>query len=331
VRSAVLVAAVLLASAPARADHDDEVKIVAAINAKDSGQVAKYVKYPVRVYDLWFEDASCRERFNDAQVDAAGVAALVACLQPLALRDLGMFWIYEPGVEVQMTTMTVDGAPTLTSIHGVRTISEQPDAPQIGSAFLEHHRTGGLTNVVLKEDPDAYVSVEVCVNVKGHVTSADVSRVEHRRYGEVVLAAAWKWTFKPFVVHGKAIPVCAAEIQRNGIPPTVHPLTPPPRVPLTVSPASLEALRQSGSRFIEPSDETKEVIADAKKKNVTGTFKVCVDDHGTVTSATPVKSTGFDDYDSTVAAAVQKWTYSPFLVNARAVPVCTAVTVSYSP
>ena len=43
-----------------------------------------------------------------------------------------------------------------------------------------------------------------------------------------------------------------------------------------------------------------------------------------------LKSTGFGAYDSKIQSEMRSWRYRPYMMNGRAVPVCTAVTFIYS-
>jgi len=46
---------------------------------------------------------------------------------------------------------------------------------------------------------------------------------------------------------------------------------------------------------------------------------------------TQLKSTGFPGYDTTIKHTIETtWRYAPYLVNGKAIPVCTAVTFIYS-
>ena len=44
-----------------------------------------------------------------------------------------------------------------------------------------------------------------------------------------------------------------------------------------------------------------------------------------------LKSTGFPAYDNKILSKMRgEWRYKPYMVNGKAVPVCTAVTFIYS-
>lgn len=51
---------------------------------------------------------------------------------------------------------------------------------------------------------------------------------------------------------------------------------------------------------------------------------------GAVGSVTQLKSTGFPAYDAKIIREMKQWGYKPYLVNGKAVPVCTAVTFIYT-
>jgi len=52
---------------------------------------------------------------------------------------------------------------------------------------------------------------------------------------------------------------------------------------------------------------------------------------GSIASVTQLKSTGFAAYDNKIMGKMRnEWRYKPYMVNGKAVPVCTAVTFIYS-
>jgi hypothetical protein len=111
------------------------------------------------------------------------------------------------------------------------------------------------------------------------------------------------------------------------------PLPPPPPAPLApqiVPPAALEKLRISGVKQIEPDLETKAQISADHRDRVVASLKLCVAVDGIVSAVSLLKSSQYDAYDAKLAADIKNWKYKPFLVNGKAVPVCTAVTFIYS-
>jgi serine/threonine protein kinase len=109
---------------------------------------------------------------------------------------------------------------------------------------------------------------------------------------------------------------------------------PPPPVPVppqTVAPTALDANRIAGERDIVPDPNTQSEIGRANVDKIMGTYKVCITAEGQVNTVVQLKSTGFPAYDSKIQSAIRgQWRYRPFMVNGRAVPVCTAVRFIYS-
>jgi TonB family protein len=56
---------------------------------------------------------------------------------------------------------------------------------------------------------------------------------------------------------------------------------------------------------------------------------MCLSADGDVTSARPVRSSGYADYDAAIIAGMQAWKYRPYLVGNQPAPVCTQVTFIY--
>jgi protein TonB len=115
-----------------------------------------------------------------------------------------------------------------------------------------------------------------------------------------------------------------------GAPPPPPP-PPPPAAPQNVPPTLLEGSRIAGEKMIVPDDVTKTEIQRSGKSKIIGSFKLCINASGAVTSVTMLKSSGFPAYDSKIQGKMRnEWKYRPYAVNGRAVPVCTAVTFIYS-
>ena len=91
----------------------------------------------------------------------------------------------------------------------------------------------------------------------------------------------------------------------------------------------LEGNRTAGDKHIIPDDKTKTAITRSGKDRIVGSWKLCVSDTGAI-SVSQLKSTGFPDYDSKIETEMRNnWKYSPYTVNGRRVPVCTAITFIY--
>jgi periplasmic protein TonB len=113
-------------------------------------------------------------------------------------------------------------------------------------------------------------------------------------------------------------------------PPPPPPPPPPPAPPQNVPPTLLEGSRIAGDKNIIPNDVTKTEIQRSGKDKIVGSYKLCITVDGGISSITQLKSTGFAAYDNKIQAEMRNWRYKPYLVNGRAVPVCTAVTFVYS-
>jgi Protein kinase domain len=105
--------------------------------------------------------------------------------------------------------------------------------------------------------------------------------------------------------------------------------TPPSSEPVNAPPSVLEANRVTGNKNIFPDDDTKAAIAAGGGRAV-GSFKLCLDVTGVVTSVNQLKSTGFPSYDDEIMRQMRAWTYKPYAPDGTAMPVCTAVTFIFS-
>jgi hypothetical protein len=106
---------------------------------------------------------------------------------------------------------------------------------------------------------------------------------------------------------------------------------PPPPPPQNVPPTLLEANRTSGNKNIVPANLTQVEIARSGKDRIVGSYKLCLDASGAVTTVAQLKTTGFPAYDAKIVREMRQWAYKPYLINGTPVPVCTAATFIYSP
>jgi protein TonB len=115
-----------------------------------------------------------------------------------------------------------------------------------------------------------------------------------------------------------------------GAPPPPPP-PPPPAPPQNVPPTLLEGSRIAGEKMIVPDDTTKTEIGRSGKDRLVGSFKLCLTPTGAISNVTQLKSTGFPAYDNKILNKMRsEWRYKPYMVNGKAVPVCTAVTFIYT-
>jgi len=116
-----------------------------------------------------------------------------------------------------------------------------------------------------------------------------------------------------------------------GAPAPPPPSPPPPAPPQIVPPTLLEGSRIAGDKIIVPDDVTKTEIQRSGKDRIIGSFRLCLTVDGSISSVNTIKQTGFPAYDAKIAAKIRsEWRYKPYMVNGKAVPVCTAVTFIYS-
>jgi periplasmic protein TonB len=107
---------------------------------------------------------------------------------------------------------------------------------------------------------------------------------------------------------------------------------PPPKVeePKLVPQQAIEAQRISGEKDIQPPNDVNVAIRRAGTR-VIGVVKMCLSAGGSVSSLKVIKSTGYPGYDNKIKSKMREWKYRPFMVNNKAVPVCTSVTFIYTP
>lgn len=111
-----------------------------------------------------------------------------------------------------------------------------------------------------------------------------------------------------------------------GAPP---PPPPPPSAPKIVLQHVLEQSRISGEKQIIPSEADKLKIRRDDKSQVIASMKMCLNAGGTVSRVNVMKSSGYPGYDAKIRSTMRQWRYKPFMVNGKAVPVCSSVTFIY--
>lgn len=100
--------------------------------------------------------------------------------------------------------------------------------------------------------------------------------------------------------------------------------------PKIVPQVALEAQRVSGEKDIQPPNDVATTIS-RSGKGVVGVVKMCLSSGGSVQKLNVLKSTGYPAYDAKIKSKMNEWKYRPFMVNGKAVPVCTSVTFIYRP
>jgi hypothetical protein len=65
-------------------------------------------------------------------------------------------------------------------------------------------------------------------------------------------------------------------------------------------------------------------------ETISGIYKVCITPEGAIHTVTPLKPSGFSDYDTKIQNTIRtSWRYRPFMVNGKAAQVCTTVQFVY--
>jgi len=98
-----------------------------------------------------------------------------------------------------------------------------------------------------------------------------------------------------------------------------------PAVTGVVRPQELERDRIAGEKSILPDAATRARMVKDGKDRLIGSIKMCVNTQGKVVEVTPLKSSGYPDYDRELVDGMRAWAYRP-----RSDDVCTAVTFVYS-
>lgn len=104
---------------------------------------------------------------------------------------------------------------------------------------------------------------------------------------------------------------------------------PAPAPPARVAPTVIEARRVAGEARIAPDSATKLAMQRDGRGQIEAAVVMCVNRAGAVSSTKLVRSSGYDDYDRKLTAAMRAWRYRPYSVDGTAAAVCTTVTFIY--
>lgn len=311
---------------------------------------------------LWFDDPGCAAKFgNGGDIAKDQLGAFAHCLAALKLEastredSLGdvVVMSYAPGIEIEVRVVHEGVGPHLAWIGYESRREVDALIPTVTSDALESIRLSGDRNGPLDHEAANALAIgpgaeparawlRVCVDENGAVTLAHPFSTTDPKASAAFEKAAMAWTFKPFTIGAKVVPICSMVHMSypTGGAPAVEtlPLPPPPThskvEPITFSGdharTMVEGRRIAGNKAIAPDDRTKTEIGKSRVEKIVGSFRLCLDESGSVESILPMRSTGYASYDRKIIAGIQTWKYSPYVVDDKPVPVCTAVTFIYS-
>jgi len=96
-----------------------------------------------------------------------------------------------------------------------------------------------------------------------------------------------------------------------------------------VAPSVAAGLRIAGNEKIYPPDSVRVAMMHAGEDKLQGTVKLCVSATGAIDSVKLLKSTGYGAYDAELMREMQAWSYRPYRVSGKALPMCTVEVVIY--
>lgn len=113
-------------------------------------------------------------------------------------------------------------------------------------------------------------------------------------------------------------------------PPPPPPSSTIPKGAVTISSKVLESLRTKGSSRIEPQPGVLAAMRSDGATKVTGDVKICLSTVGGVVHSEITKSTGYPTFDLRITSEVVDWMFQPYKVNAKSVPACGTITITYT-
>jgi hypothetical protein len=362
-----LAIAIVAIGATAHADTDLQ-RFTAAVAAHDDKAVARMFGDRVSFNGMWFADRSCSTKFSDTRaVTGPELGELARCVAKVEFTagarktTTAAILVEKPGIEIVVEII----AGKITLIGYVVAGA----TPTVAPAILERDRVAGSPRLAAKDGTWAVVCIdehgvaERSTNIDYRVVDLDSGKaIANWRFrpfkvaGKPIPVATVVWTgtgAAPAIPTRTLAHLCdpngvddgveggveggvvggvegGVEGGPGNVPPPPPPPPPPGKSPQVIAPTVLEGYRIAGNKMIVPDDTTKLDIAKAGKTKIVGSFKLCVDAAGAITSVNQLKSTGFQAYDTKIQTGIRQWRYKPFMVNGQPVPVCTAVTFIYS-
>jgi hypothetical protein len=314
---------------------------------------------------LWFDDAACAKEFGAGEeVPKDRLSVFAQCLAGLHMQpstrgdELGdvVVMTYAPGIEVEARVVQEDDGAHLMWIGYASRRPIDAMIPTITSAALQSIRLTGDPNgpldpavaSTLELDPTptshaSYTWLRVCVDETGALTLAEPYETTSSPASVAFTGAAQKWTFKPFTIRDKPVPVCS--MVRMAYPPGQGPveetLPMPPQLTGTrrnslvfvegsKSQKLHEGRRIAGNKNVLPDTDIKIAMRQKGLKQIVGSFRICLDENGLPGSILPIRSTGFANYDRELLAAMHEWRYEPYAIDGVPMSVCTGVTFIYN-
>lgn len=312
----------------------------------DPAAIEKLLSGSVFSGGLWFDDPACAAKFGAPQeIMPDRFGAFARCLGGLHLQaspradalPFVLVLTYAPGFEIEARVTDEWPGPRLAWIGYESRSSADPLIATISVATLEAHRLAGdPTGPVDAALGSSWAWLKVCVDAEGAVT-IQPREVNSGPALQAFTDATAAWKFRPFVVHDRAIPVCAmVSLASPPEGPDAVETLPIPSAssqpvlgPRTVTPTALQR-PVAGKTLLAPEDDTKVEIQQSGRTRIVGTFKVCIDATGHVDTITPVQLTGFPAYDRTIVTGIRQWVYPPYLAGGQPTPVCTVVSFIYA-
>ncbi len=303
----------------------EERAFLAAMEIGDAAVIRGYLSTRIELDGIWFEDAACRTAFGaSAEVVAADLDRFAACLATLHVQlssrshDYNELAVtYAPGIEIDIVL------GTKTTIRSIGYVSRR------GSDVRPTLMPDALGIV---DDPliDGYAWLKVCIDARGAVISISPRAASSRAASDTFHHAVRRWRLKPFELAGHPATVCS--VVRSGVVRgSWDRQLPSDPFGSWVSVSELEGYRLTGTTEVAR-DEPKgrypgleSMIKDDRRFE--GMFELDIDRNGRTVSVTIVSSTGDPTYDAKIVKQLRTWTFDPYTLDGRPIPITTRVSI----
>lgn len=326
---------------------------LAAVNSRSVSDIEELFDERVMYAGLYFENVDCHLQFPAAGlIQPARRTAFAKCLATLELQEATrtdvLFGVsvleYSPGIEIETVFRFIDRQPRLAWIGYSGRRDLRDGLPTITPAALEYLRIDGDRKATPHPDharaieaentalgvPYAYAWMKVCIDAEGSITGTHTREVSSPRAETAFREQILRWKFRPMRLGSRAIPACAT--LRLTHPETADPEELPLAFPdiagfIRVPPRQTK--RIAGDITIVPNDEEKVLVQRSRVTTLVGAYRYCFDETGKVVDVTRLEPTGLLGYDRRLKEGITTWRFAPYMLDGKAVKVCTGVKFIY--
>jgi hypothetical protein len=305
---------------------------------------------------LYFRDPACAKQFSAArEIPRSERAEFARCLAELPLvastRHEMMFGVsvleYAPGIEVEIAFRFDDDRRAIRWIGYSGRRDGETHPPTITKTWLEANRIEGdpkasptadeVTELARDRSPllkrhSAWL--HVCIGPNGAVIGVRPLEISSVRAEAAFSSAVRGWRFNPFLLGGRASPVCALLVffepafdtkGKEGLPLAIA----APEGALRVPGPLIQPINDSFLDAGFPTQSERTWLRDRGVLVIRLGFRYCADQQGNASEVLLLEPSGVPRIDAVHERRIRTWKFNPYLVDGKPVKACSAYFWSY--